>query len=57
MDPLQETPTVTDGNTNGNIDGPNGTINGLNYGKPFTEDELALAMSRSTLKPPVAGKA
>ncbi|KAG6997652.1 hypothetical protein G7Y79_00039g076140 [Physcia stellaris] len=39
MQPLQETATVTAGNANG-------TINGLNYGKPFTEDELTQAMSR-----------
>ena len=43
MDALQETPTVTGSN-------PNGMIDGLNYGKPFTEDELSQAMSRSTLK-------
>ena len=43
MDPLQEIPTVAGSN-------PNGMIDGLNYGKPFTEDELSQAMSRSTLK-------
>lgn len=48
MQPLQETPTATAGNANG-------AIHGLNYGKPFTEDELTQAMSRSTLKPAVAG--
>lgn len=47
MDPLQEIPTVT-------ADNANGTINGLNYGKPFTADELSQAMSRSTLKPGMA---
>ena len=43
MGPLQETPTVTGSKANG-------VISGLNYGKPFTEDELSQAMSRSTLK-------
>ena len=43
MDPLQEASTVTGSNPNGMIDGPN-------YGKPFTEDELSQAMSRSTIK-------
>lgn len=50
MEDLQEVPTVTDGQGNGMIDGPN-------YGKPFTEDELTQAMSRSTLKGPIAGAA
>ena len=50
MDPLQEVPTVAQNNTNG-------MISGLNYGKPFTEDELAQAMSRSTLQPAVSGHA
>ncbi|KAL8794194.1 MAG: hypothetical protein Q9195_003262 [Heterodermia aff. obscurata] len=49
MDPLQEASTVTDGD-------PHGMIDGLNYGKPFTEDELSQAMSRSTLKT-VTGRA
>lgn len=50
MQPLQETATVTIGNANE-------AIHGLNYGKPFTEDELTQAMSRSTLKPAMAGSA
>ena len=52
MEPLEEVATVTAGKGNGD-----GMIDGLNYGRPFTEDELTQAMSRSTLKGPIAGAA
>lgn len=50
MDPLQETTTVTKGNMNGHA-------NGSAYGRPFTEDELTQAMTRTTLRPASPEKA
>ncbi|KAL8830273.1 MAG: hypothetical protein Q9191_001526 [Dirinaria sp. TL-2023a] len=49
MDPLQETQTTTKEKLNGHA-------NGSAYGRPFTEDELTQAMTRTTLRPASAGK-
>ena len=54
LDPLQNVETIKYANVNGHM---NGYANGSAHGKPFTEDELTQAMTRTTLRPTSAGKA